>query len=142
MNICRYIFLNFPIFSQCFQMRFSSRWKWIFKNRKRFLFLISSVTKTSLMFVTYIMVWNIQRYYMTLFFRISGGKSLKAVSDLDATSSNKSCNQIRIALLCHQQCIKIVPSRFISFECPIFQLYSCNTVWDICNKYWYFFKIF
>lgn len=72
--------------------------------------------------------------YRILFFKISRGKCSKIVSDLDATSSNKSCNQIRISILCHQKSIKIVPSRFISFECPILKLYLCNTVGDICNK--------
>ena len=60
MNLCRHVFLNFPVFSQCLQMWFPSRWKWIFKIENRFLFLTSSCTKISLSFVTIVMVWEIQ----------------------------------------------------------------------------------
>ena len=53
-------------------------------------------------------------------------KMSKTVSHLDATSSNKGFYQILIALICYQQSTKIVPSRFISFECPLFQFYLCK----------------
>jgi len=45
------------------------------------------------------------------------------VSDWDASSSIRSCYQIRISLLFHHKSIKIVPYRFISFECPLFNFY-------------------
>ena len=47
----------------------------------------------------------------------------EVVGDLEASSSIKSCYQIRISLLCHHQSIIIVPNRFISFECPLFKFY-------------------
>lgn len=46
-----------------------------------------------------------------------------AISDCDASSSTKSCYQIRISLVCHHKSIEIVPNRFISFECPLFKFY-------------------
>ena len=52
MKLCMHIFLNFPSFSQCFQIQFLSRRKWIFKKWKGFLLLTSSFTKTSLCFLT------------------------------------------------------------------------------------------
>ena len=45
------------------------------------------------------------------------------ISDWDASSSLKSCYQIRISILCHHKSINIVPNRFISFECPLFKFY-------------------
>ena len=109
MKLCRHSFPHFPVFSQCFQMQFLSRWKCIFNNGKMVLFITSLITKMSLTFITYIMVLDIKRDYMTLCFRILGWKSSKIVSDLDVTSSNKSCNQIRIAFLHQHKSSRIVP---------------------------------
>ena len=50
------------------------------------------------------------------------------VSDLEASSSIKSCYQIRIYFFCHPLSINLVPNRFISFEGPLFKFYQCKTV--------------
>ena len=63
-----------------------------------------------------------------------------AVSDWDASSSTKSCYQIRISLLCHHKSIELVPNRFISFECPLFKFYYCSTVRNICIPILIFFQ--
>ena len=50
-------------------MHITNWWRGIFENKKRFLFKRYPYTKTSLSFVAYIKVWNIQFNICSLFFR-------------------------------------------------------------------------